>query len=104
MYLLLTLFLQLLHPVLTELRVHKTPLEIAHLRRACVMSAKAHVYVMRHIKPGMSELQCEMLYKAWAGYFGAARHMAYTCICGTGPNGAILHYGHAGASPERHFK
>jgi len=91
-----TVDLKTLHPVLTELRVHKAPKEVEHLRRAARMSAKAHVYVMRHIKPGMTELQCEALFKAYAAYFGAARHCAYTCICGTGPNGAILHYGHAG--------
>ncbi len=86
----------MLHPVLSELRAIKTDKEIEHLRRACRMSAQAHVYVMRHIKPGMTELQCEALFKAYAGYFGASRHMAYTCICGAGPNGAVLHYGHAG--------
>jgi Xaa-Pro aminopeptidase len=89
--------------VLTELRVHKAPKEVEHLRRAARMSAKAHVYVMRHIKPGMTELQCEALFKAYAAYFGAARHCAYTCICGTGPNGAILHYGHAGTSLVPHL-
>lgn len=91
----------ILHPVLCELRVIKTDREIEHLRRACRMSAQAHTYVMRHIKPGMTELQCEMLFKAWAGYFGAARHMAYTCICASGAHGSILHYGHAGYPNNR---
>jgi len=50
---------------------------------------------MRHIKPGMSEFQCEALFKAWCNYFGAARHQAYVCICASGGHGSILHYGHA---------
>lgn len=90
-----------LYPVLSELRVHKTEKEVQLLRAANIVSSQAHVYVMRHVKPGMSELQLEILYKAWAGYYGAARHMAYTCICGSGNHGAILHYGHAGRPNDK---
>jgi len=84
-----------LHPFLSELRVHKTPLEIELMRIGALVTCQAHVYVMRHIKPGMFELHCEAMFKAWTGYFGASRHVAYTCICGSGCHGAILHYGHA---------
>jgi len=52
-----------LHPVLSEARVIKTDKEIEILRLANHISNQAHVYVMRHIKPGMTELQCEALFK-----------------------------------------
>ena len=69
-----------LHPVLVELRVIKTPREIELLRKACRMSAQAHTYVMRHMKAGMTEFQCEALFKAYTGYFGGARYQAYTYV------------------------
>jgi len=93
-----------LHPMLCEMRVFKTKREIEYMRVCNVVSCQAHVYVMRHIKAGMTELQCEALFKAWTCYFGAARHMAYTCICGSGPHGSILHYGHAGRPNDRILK
>ena len=88
---------QTLHPILAECRVQKTPLEIEHVRRACLLSSMAHVYVMRHARPGMAERQLEALFQGYTRFHGGCRHMSYTCICGSGPNGAILHYGHAGA-------
>ena len=32
------------------------------------------------------------------------RHVSYTCICGTGRSGAVLHYGHAGAPNDQVVK
>jgi Xaa-Pro dipeptidase len=93
-----------LYPVLSELRVFKTPKEVEVLRLANLISSQAHVYVMRHIRPGMSEMQLEALYKAWCAFHGGSRHCAYTCICGSGENGSILHYGHAGRANERILK
>eukprot|EP00455_Lapot_gusevi_P003711 TRINITY_DN1149_c0_g1_i2.p1 TRINITY_DN1149_c0_g1~~TRINITY_DN1149_c0_g1_i2.p1 ORF type:complete len:534 (+),score=170.98 TRINITY_DN1149_c0_g1_i2:188-1603(+) len=88
-------------PLLAECRVIKTPLEVEHLRRACLLSSQAHVYVMRHVQSGMNERQLEALFQAFTRYYGGCRHMSYTCICGSGPNGAILHYGHAGAPNDK---
>ena len=90
-----------LYPMLSELRVFKTPGEIEVLRIANLISSQAHVYVMRHIKADMAEIQLEALYKSWCGFHGGCRHMAYTCICGSGENGSILHYGHAARPNER---
>ena len=88
------------------------------MRRATLNSSQAHVYVMRHIKPGMTgkndalrnrntlhtslyllnwnyllELQLEALFKAHTNYYGGSRHVAYTCICGCGPNGKYFQRG-----------
>ncbi len=67
-----------LHPFLSELRVHKTPLEIEVLRLGNLISSQAHVYVMRHIREGLSELQLEALFKSWCAFHGGSRHCAYT--------------------------
>lgn len=85
----------ILHPILCEQRVIKTDLEIILIRRAVQMSAKAHIYVMKNIRPKMYELQCESLFRSYTSYCGGSRHVAYTCICASGENGSILHYGHA---------
>eukprot|EP01084_Bolivina_argentea_P087617 158241_1 len=85
-----------LHPLLMECRVCKTKSEIQLIRIACLVTSKAHVYVMRHIKANMTERQLEALFKGYSYYFGGARHQAKECICGSGNNGSILHYGHSG--------
>eukprot|EP00457_Paulinella_chromatophora_P002565 gb/GEZN01002570.1/.p1 GENE.gb/GEZN01002570.1/~~gb/GEZN01002570.1/.p1 ORF type:complete len:584 (-),score=61.07 gb/GEZN01002570.1/:571-2322(-) len=92
---------KLLYNFLTELRVIKTPQEVDYLRVSSRVSSQAHVYVMRHVKPGMNERHLEAMFKAYTAYFGGSRHMAYTCICASGANGAILHYGWAGRPNNR---
>jgi len=84
-----------LHDLLSELRVFKNSKEIQLMRTACLVTSQAHVHAMRHVQIGMRERHAEALFRSWTGYYGGSRHNAYTCICGTGPNGAILHYGHA---------
>ncbi|CAF0996440.1 unnamed protein product [Rotaria magnacalcarata] len=90
-----------LHPVISECRVLKTDLELNVLRYTNKMSSEAHKFVMLNIKDGMYEYELESLFQYYCHRYGAMRHMSYTCICATGENPAVLHYGHAGAPNDR---
>lgn len=78
-------------------RTIKTEKEVELLRHVNIVSSEAHMAVMQHCQPGVTEFQNEALFKYWCYYNGGARFSAYTCICGSGANCAALHYGHAGA-------
>ncbi|CAG0904769.1 unnamed protein product, partial [Darwinula stevensoni] len=82
-------------------RVIKTSQELRVLRYAARVSTNAHIEVMKRARPGMKEYQLEALFMYNCYYFGGCRHVAYTCICGTGSNAAILHYGGAHAPNDR---
>uniref|UniRef100_A0A674AZT3 Xaa-Pro dipeptidase n=1 Tax=Salmo trutta TaxID=8032 RepID=A0A674AZT3_SALTR len=43
----------------------------------------------------------ECLFQHYCYSHGGMRHTSYTCICGTGNNGSVLHYGHAGAPNDK---
>nr|XP_049700229.1 xaa-Pro dipeptidase isoform X1 [Helicoverpa armigera] len=86
-----------LFPIIAELRVVKTPVEIEVLRYVCKISSDAHKQVMLYAKPGRKEYQCESVFLDHCYRVGGCRHVSYTCICGSGDTGATLHYGHAGA-------
>lgn len=86
-----------LHPIIAECRVIKSPAEIEVLRYVAKVSSDAHIKVMQFMRPGVSEFQGESLFLHHAYSVGGCRHTSYTCICGTGVNSAVLHYGHAAA-------
>ncbi|KFM60988.1 Xaa-Pro dipeptidase, partial [Stegodyphus mimosarum] len=92
---------RILYPVITECRVIKTPLEIEILRYTNRISSEAHKEVMRRVRIGMKEYQLESIFQHYCYYIGGARLVSYTCICCSGENGAILHYGHAGAPNDK---
>merc|ERR1712168_406157 len=92
---------EILHPIMAELRVYKTELELEVLRYTNKISSEAHKAVMSGIKPGMFEYQLESIFSHYCYANGGMRHMSYTCICGSGMNSSVLHYGHAGAPNDK---
>ncbi|HEY4179924.1 MAG TPA: aminopeptidase P N-terminal domain-containing protein [Kofleriaceae bacterium] len=76
---------------LHELRLHKGPEELASLRKACQITADAHVAAMRIGRPGSHEHELEAVLNYTfrkAGGDGPG----YTSIVGSGDNATILHY------------
>lgn len=74
-----------------EMRLIKSPAEIAVMRKAANISVDGHVRAMQACKPGMKEyqLEAELLHEFQRQ---GARYSAYTSIVGSGANSCILHY------------
>ena len=67
------------------------------LLRCAQVACAAHVEVMRKCRPGLMEYALEAVFLKDCYLLGGCRHAPYTPICASGPNGAVLHYGHAAA-------
>ncbi|KAM6153355.1 xaa-Pro dipeptidase [Erethizon dorsatum] len=91
----------ILHPEIVECRVFKTDMELEVLRYTNRISSEAHREVMKAIKVGMKEYEMESLFQHYCYSRGGMRHNSYTCICCSGENASVLHYGHAGAPNDR---
>uniref|UniRef100_A0A663M3E8 Xaa-Pro dipeptidase n=1 Tax=Athene cunicularia TaxID=194338 RepID=A0A663M3E8_ATHCN len=78
-------------------RVIKTDMELEVLRYTNKISSEAHKEVMKAVKAGMKEYEMESLFQHYCYARGGMRHTSYTCICGSGENSSVLHYGHAGS-------
>ncbi|AKJ41216.1 Xaa-Pro aminopeptidase [Pragia fontium] len=78
-------------PWLHEMRLFKSPEEIAVMRKAGEISAKAHTRAMERCQPGMFEYHLEAEIQHEFTRHGA-RYPAYNTIVGGGENGCILHY------------
>jgi len=76
---------------LHEMRLYKSRGEIAIMRRAARISAKAHKRAMQVCQPGMTEYQVEAELK-YVFMQEGAREPAYPPIVGGGENSCILHY------------
>ncbi|KAF7281997.1 dipeptidase C [Rhynchophorus ferrugineus] len=94
----------ILFPIIADLRVYKTHYEIKVIKYVVAVSSYAHRQIMRTVKPGQHEYQAESEFLHICYKKGGCRHVSYTCICGSGVNGAILHYGHAAAPNDDSIK
>ena len=65
--------------------------EIEIMKKACQISAEAHVEAMKFVKPGMNEQELEAFYQYQFSKRGG-RFAAYTPIVAGGENACVLHY------------
>lgn len=77
--------------LLHEIRLIKTPHEIALMRDACRISAEAHELAIRTVKPGMSEKDIQALIEHYFLSAGADGP-GFATICASGTDACILHY------------
>ncbi len=79
------------YPTLVDLRLIKTPEEVAAMRRAARAGALAHIEAMRSTRPGIGEWELDAVMsfvQVREGAFGKA----YEAIVGSGANACVLHY------------
>jgi Xaa-Pro aminopeptidase len=76
---------------LAELRLVKDSVEVARLRRAAAITAKAQRAAMEGARPGMHEYELEAIVEFVFRSNGAER-VGFPTIVGSGPNSVILHY------------
>ena len=74
-----------------EMRLRKTPEEIAIMRKAGEITRKGHIAGMRATHPGMWEYELEAVIE-FAYRVGGSESNAYTSIVAGGANATILHY------------
>ena len=78
-------------PLLDELRLHRSPEELARQRRACDITRDAHIEAMRFARPGQHEYEVQAAIEFVFRRGGSPRN-AYPSIVASGPNATILHY------------
>jgi Xaa-Pro aminopeptidase len=78
-------------PILHELRLRRSPEELARQRRACEISRDAHIEAMRFARPGQYEYEVQAALEFVFRKGGSTRN-AYPSIVASGPNACILHY------------
>ncbi|KOR28440.1 Xaa-Pro aminopeptidase, partial [Achromatium sp. WMS1] len=83
--------INLLDQYLHQMRLVKHAEELATMRKAAMISAKAHQHLMQTCHPGMPEYVLEAKFIHECTLQGANRQ-AYSPIVGGGVNGCTLHY------------
>jgi Xaa-Pro aminopeptidase len=78
-------------PILHEMRLRRSPGELARQRRACEISREAHAEAMRFARPGQWEYQVQAALEYVFRSQGSPRN-GYPSIVASGPNACILHY------------
>lgn len=80
-----------LAPLLTRLRMEKSPAEIALLRRACDITADGFRRLLAFLRPGVKEyeVEAEMLHEYLSQ---GSRGFAYEPIVASGAGNCVLHY------------
>jgi len=78
-------------PLVTKLRVKKSPAELAAIQHATDVSVEAHRAAWKRMAPGLSEYKIAAV--LWSTYIeSGCEGVAYSPIVGSGINSTILHY------------
>jgi Xaa-Pro aminopeptidase len=78
-------------PLITKLRMKKSPAELAAIQHATDVSVEAHRAAWKRMAPGLSEYQIAAV--LWSTYIeNGCEGVAYSPIVGSGINSTILHY------------
>lgn len=77
-------------PIFADLRLIKSPYEVAQLRSAIELTADVHRGVMTLVKPGMNESELDGF--IYAGYRRRGAQWGFPSIVASGPNATTLHY------------
>lgn len=93
-----------LYNLLSTCRVTKSAAEIDVMRYVAYVASNAHTELMRTAHECSFEYELEARFQYEIYRRGGCRKCAYTCIGACGPNGAVLHYGHAGAPNDRELQ
>jgi Xaa-Pro aminopeptidase len=78
-------------PILHEMRLFKSPDEVATMRRAASITRDAHIAAMQQAAPGRYEYEIDAALTQVFRRQGSQR-AAYGSIVGSGPNATVLHY------------
>ena len=78
-------------PLVHEMRLFKSPEEVALMQAAADITVAAHNAAMRALKPGMNERSIQAVIEGTFRVMGSPRN-GYPCIVAGGANATILHY------------